>query len=127
MVKRRNLAVEIGVLEAKKGLEPAISKCKSIAYERSRRHKLDDTNLDGTLQALRSERLSRKLYAVKKVIQRAAKKGRSFALQRIIRKLRLAETEEKKANLEVQMKNIKAIGLPEMAKLLLEHKVLASN
>jgi hypothetical protein len=127
MVKKRNLAVEIGVLEAKKGLEPAISKCKSIAYERSRRHKLDDGNLEDTLQALRNERLSRKLYAVKKVVQRAAKKGRTFMLQKVIRKLRLAETEEKKAKLELQMKNIKAIDLPEMAKLLFEHKIIASN
>lgn len=72
--KGRNLALEIGVLEAKvssagrlsysfwqKGLEPTISWCKNIAYERSRRHKIDEGNLNSALSSMRVERLSRKL------------------------------------------------------------------
>jgi hypothetical protein len=75
---------------------------------------------------MRQERLARKIYSIKKLVQRAAKKARTFAVQRVIKKLRATESKntEKVQRLEDEMKRIKGVELVEMAKLLFKHCIV---
>ncbi|PJF17347.1 RNA-binding protein 42 [Paramicrosporidium saccamoebae] len=119
-----------------KGITPNIEKCKNIAHERSRRNKIDEGLIDESLETMRQERLSRKI-----LVQRTAKKARTFAVQRVIKKLRAPELKkpptteqtettknrEKIERLEGEMKRIKGVDLVEMAKLLFKHRIVQAS
>ncbi len=121
--KRFNL--ELGVLEAQSGLTPAIGLCKTIAEARSRRRG-GDAEAGAKLEAMRAERVRRTIHKVRREVQRAAKKARTFAVQRLIRRLRAVDA-AKRAPLEERMRVVKAIDLAVVGERLLAEQVVGQS
>lgn len=87
----------------------------------------ESTELDAKLSEMRQEKVSRKLFYLKKVIQRAVKKARTFSVQKIIKKIKATEQAEKKSKLEEQMKSTKQIDLTKMSAFMLKSDVLEKS
>src|SRR5690349_4833597 len=94
--KGENLLLKIGALEAKQGLEPRI--------ERSKYVKIGE---DSDLTLLRQEKIQRHLYHVQKLLNKSSKKAKTFAIQKLVKKLK--QVDEKSAE-----------GVPKRGKDILE-------
>jgi hypothetical protein len=92
--KGENLLLKIGALEAKQGLEPRI--------ERSKYVKIGE---DSDLTLLRQEKIQRHLYHIQKLLNKSAKKAKTFAIQKLVKKLK--QVDEKSG--EGDQKNDKTI------------------
>lgn len=121
-MKKKNISMEISLLEARSGMKPKLNRCKPIAMA-LKSHTPSAENLE-QLSLLREEGIKRKLFAIRKEVQRIAKKARTFALQRIIKKIKSIDATTTSsttivAKMENDMKLIKAINLEILSKHLL--------
>lgn len=124
-MKKKNISMEISLLEARSGMKPKLNRCKPIAMA-LKSHTPTAENLE-QLSHLREEGIKRKLFAIRKEVQRIAKKARTFALQRIIKKIKSIDATATATStstttitkMENDMKLIKAINLEILSKHLL--------
>lgn len=98
MAGKRNIALEIGILEARAGLEPKILRCKRIVHCEAKKGKMQGAGVSeedaaSRLHRLRREIVCRKLFAVQKRVQKCAKQAKQAAVQRCIKRIRRCREE----------------------------------
>lgn len=110
--------MEISLLEARSGINPKLNRCKPIAMAlRSQTPTIENLK---QLSLLREEGIKRKLFTLRKEVQRIGKKGRAFAIQRIIKKIKATTNNPSSIDkLENDLKLIKAINLEQLSEYLL--------
>lgn len=122
-----NVTLKISLLEVCLGLEPTLSKCKLFASNPQKFQKMLNRTIPGfkedpdwmqqELTKLRKQKIERKAFYSKKVINKSVKKAKAFATQKITRKLKTTIEEGAKAKLLVQLDGVKSLDIQKLSEI----------